>query len=166
MLIGGVGYRWLRDMSFGVIASDELARQEWPDGVEVSDLGYGAHFVTQDLLDAQPPYDRLILLAGVERDRVPGELRRYDWKGSNADPDEVQARMREAGAGVVDVDHLLVIAEHFKGLPRQVVVVEVEPVEITAGDALSPKVAALLPEVLALVRREALAPPLPERSAR
>lgn len=165
MLIGGVGYRWLRDMSFGVVASDELARQEWPAGVEVSDLGYGAHFVTQDLLDAQPPYDRLVLLAGVERGGPPGELRRYNWKASNTDPEEVQARMREAGAGVVDVDHLLVIAEHFKGLPKEVVVVEVEPVEITAGEALSPKVAALLPEVFDLVRREALARPVAKRRA-
>ena len=55
VLIGGVGYRWMRDASFGLVASDALAREQWPDGVEVADLGYGALYVALDLLDARPP---------------------------------------------------------------------------------------------------------------
>ena len=159
VLIGGVGYRWLRDASFGLVATDELARQAWPPGVEVADLGYGALYVAQDLGDASPPYDRLILLAAVERGRAPGRVFRERWSGAPFDPDDLQARIREAGAGVIDLDHLLAIAHYFGALPDDVVLVEVEPVETSGGEALSPAGAALLPEVLELARREALAPP-------
>ena len=158
VLIGGVGYRWLRDASFGLVASDELARLEWPPGIEVADLGYGALYVAQDLADAQPPYQRVILLAGVARGRTPGRIYRYQWEGALPDAEEIQARVREAGAGVIDLDHLLVIAQHFGALPDDVVAIEVEPVDATGGDELSPAVADLLPQVIELVRREALAP--------
>ena len=158
VLIGGIGYRWLRDASFGLIASDELARLEWPPGIDVADLGYGAVHVAQDLADARPPYGRVILLAGVARGRAPGRVYRYRWQGSLPDADEIQARVREACAGVIDVDHLLIVAQHFGALPDDVVAIEVEPVEATGGDGLSPRAADLLPEVMALARREALAP--------
>jgi hydrogenase maturation protease len=159
VLIGGVGYRWQGDTSFGLVATDELARLAWPTGVEVADLGYGALYVMQDLADARPPYERLILLAAVPRGRTPGEIYRYRWEGALPDADEIQERVREAGAGVIDLDHLLVIAQHFGALPGEVVVVELEPVDAAGRDGLSPAAAALLPGVAELVRREALAPP-------
>lgn len=158
VLIGGVGYRWQRDASFGLVAADALARLAWPPGVAVDDLGYGALYVAQDLADARPPYGRLILLAGTARGRSPGRLYRSRWDGPPADADEIQARIREAGAGVIDVDHLLVIARHFGALPPEVILIEAEPVDATGGEDLSPAVAALLPAALALARREALAP--------
>lgn len=158
VLIGGVGYRWQRDASFGLVAGDALARLAWPPGVEVADLGYGAIFVAQDVADARPPYGRLILLAGTARGRPPGRLYRSRWDGPPADAEEIQARIREAGAGVIDLDHLLVIARHFGALPPEVILIEVEPVDAAGGEDLSPAVAALLPDALALARREALAP--------
>ncbi len=157
VLIGGVGYRWLRDASFGLIASDELARLDWPPGIEVADLGYGAIYVAQDLADAQPPYGRLILLAGVARGREPGKIYRYQWRGVRSNPEEIQAYIREAGAGVIDLEHLLVIAQHFGALPHEVIVIELEPIDVTGGDGVSPEAASLLPEVIEMVRREAMA---------
>jgi hydrogenase maturation protease len=157
VLIGGVGYRWQRDASFGMIASDELTRLNWPNGIEVADLGYGAIYAAQDLADAHPPYTCLILLAGSQRGRLPGNLYVYRWPKTPRDQSEILARIREAGAGVIDLDHLLVIAQHFGALPPEVLVVEVEPVDVHGGDGLSQEVATLLPEVVALVRNEALA---------
>jgi hydrogenase maturation protease len=156
ILIGGVGYRWMRDASFGVVASDELQRLGWPPGVEVADLGHGALRVAQDLADARPPYDRLILLAGVARGRTPGQLYRREPERTLPDAEEIQARVREAGAGVIDLDHLLVVAGHLGALPREVVLVELEPVESSWGDGLSHEAAARLHEAVDLVRREAL----------
>ena len=157
VLIGGVGYRWQRDASCGLVASDALARLDWPPGVEVADLGYGALYVVQDLADARPPYARLILLASADRGRPPGRLYSRRWEGRLAHPDEVQARIREAGAGVIDLDHLLVIAQHFGALPADVLVVEVEPIDTAGGESLSPGVADVLPVAIDRVRREALA---------
>ena len=159
ILIGGVGYRWQGDLSLGLVAADELARLQWPPGVEIADLGYGAIYVALDLADAQPPYERVILLAAVARGREPGRICCYQWGGVLPDADEIQARVREAGAGVIDLDHLLIIAQHFGALPQDVVVVEVEPLAVSIGDNLSPAAADLLPKVIALVQRKALAPP-------
>lgn len=159
VLIGGVGYRWLRDASFGLVVSDALAGLEWPSGIEVADLGYGALFVAQDLAAAQPPYDRLILLAGIARGRAPGRLYRRRWDGALPDAHEIQARVREAGAGVIDVDHLLVIAQRFGALPRDVITIELEPVDTSGGDGLSQAAARRMAEAIELVRREAVARP-------
>ena len=157
VLIGGVGYRWQGDASFGLVASDALMRESWPDTVDVADLGYGALYVTQDLSDAHPAYTRLVLLAGVARGRPAGELYRSTWRAPALSTAEIQERVREAGAGVIDLDHLLVIASYFGALPADVVTLEFEPIELAGAD-LSPAAAALLPEVLARARSEALAP--------
>jgi hydrogenase maturation protease len=159
VLIGGVGYRWQGDASFGLVASDALAREAWPDHVQVADLGYGALYVAQDLADADPPYTRLVLLAGVPRGRRPGELYCWRWQGPLPGAEEVQARVREAGAGVIDLNHLLVIANYFGALPADVVILEFEPIEVAGAD-LSPAAAARLPEALAQARQAALAPVL------
>jgi hydrogenase maturation protease len=158
VLIGGVGYRWQRDASFGVVASDALAAEEWPPEVEVMDLGYGAIYVAQDLLHAEPPYDRLVLLAGVERGREPGGLCRSRWEGVMPDAEELQELIREAGAGIVDLDHLLYIAMHFRALPREVVLIEFEPVDSSIGEELSPLGERRLRQALAWARREVSAP--------
>jgi hydrogenase maturation protease len=154
VLIGGVGYRWMRDASFGLVISDALARLDWPPGTEVADLGYGAIYAAQDIAAARP--DRLILIAGVERGRTPGQLYRREPDRTLPAPEEIQARVREAGAGVIDLDHLLVIAGHFGALPPEVVVLELEPADAAGGDGLSDAATARLPEAIELVRREAL----------
>ena len=158
VLIGGVGYRWQRDASFGLAVSDALAGLAWPGHVQVADLGYGALYVTQDLADARPPYQRLLLVAGAARGRPPGRLYCARWRAALPGDDEIQERVREAGAGVVDLDHLLIIASHFGALPPDVVTLELEPVEVDGGDGLSPRAAALVPEAVAHARAIALAP--------
>ena len=163
VLIGGVGYRWMRDASFGLVACDALARQGWPEGVEVADLGYGALYAALDLADANPPYERIILVAAVRRDRVAGRLYSARWVPPPADDDDLQERIREAGAGVIDLDHLLRIARHFGGLPEDVVCIELEPTDVSGGEELSDAATACLDETLQLVRAQTLTPALPRR---
>jgi hydrogenase maturation protease len=161
-LIGGVGYRWQRDASFGLVATDEMMLQQWPAGIEVADLGYGAIHVAQDLADACPPYERLILVAGAQRDRRPGSAWRYGPDTSLPAAHEIQERIREAGAGVIDLDHLLVIARHFKALPPEVLVVELEPARSDYGVELSPEASQALPQIVSFIREQALAASWPE----
>jgi hydrogenase maturation protease len=158
VLIGGVGYRWFGDQSFGLLAGDTLAGLDWPPGVEVADLGYGALHVALDLADADPPYERVVLIAVTERGREPGRLYRFRHDGATPDTEQVQARLYEAAAGVIDLDHLLVIGRHLGALPDDVVAVELEPRPGSTGDRLSPQAQALLPRAVELARREALAP--------
>jgi hydrogenase maturation protease len=152
VLIGGVGHRWQRDASFGVVACDELARMDWPEGVEVADLGYGALYAAQDIGDAVPPYERLVLLAAMPRGRDRGRIYSYRYQCELPPADEIQERVREAGAGVIDLDHLLVIAAHLRVLPPEVIVIELEPVDMSPGIELTPEGAACVSEAIRLVR--------------
>jgi hydrogenase maturation protease len=152
VLIGGVGHRWQRDASFGVLVSDELARMEWPEGIEVADLGYGALYAAQDIGDAVPAYERLVLLAAMPRGRDPGRIYSYRYHRELPPAEEIQERVREAGAGVIDLDHLLVIAAHLQALPPDVIVIELEPVDMSPGIELTAQGSACVPEALRLVR--------------
>jgi hydrogenase maturation protease len=165
VLVGGVGYRWFGDGSFALLVSDALAGLEWASGVDVLDLGYGALHVAMDLADIDLPYERVVLIAVTERGRAPGQLYRFACDPGAPSAQDVQDRMYEAGAGVIDLDHLLVLGRHFGALPDDVVAVELEPYPGTTGDQLSPAAQALLPQAVELVRREVLAPArVPTRS--
>jgi hydrogenase maturation protease len=158
VLVGGVGYRWFGDGSFALLVSDALSGLGWPPGVDVLDLGYGALHVAMDLADVDPAYERVVLIAVTERGREPGQLYRFACDSGAPAAQDVQDRMYEAGAGVIDLDHLLVIGRHFNALPDDVVAVELEPHPGTTGDELSAAAHALLPQAVELVRREVLAP--------
>jgi hydrogenase maturation protease len=161
VLVGGVGYRWFGDASFALLVSDALGDVAWPVEVDVLDLGYGALHVAMDLGDVEPTYERAVLLAVTERGRAPGRLYRFDCPPVVPEPQDVQDRMYEAGAGVIDLDHLLVIGRHFGALPDDLVAIELDPHPGTTGDQLSAAAQALLPEAVDLVRREVLAPARP-----
>lgn len=147
----------MRDASIGLVACDQLAGAPWPASVRVDDLGYGAIYASQDIASFAP--DRLILLAGVARGREPARVYRSRWQPSAVADEELQEMIREAGAGIIELDHLLAIGQHFGSLPAHTLLLEVEPVEASGGDGLSPACSDLLPELLALARREALLPP-------
>lgn len=153
-LIGGVGYRWQRDASIGVVAADVLSTLEWPPNVSVADLGYGAIYAAMDLAAFSPPLDRLILIAACDRGRAPGSIHRYTYEGSAPDPEETLARIREAGAGVIDLDHLLVIAQEMRALPPHVIVMEIEPLDREPGVDLSEGGRDLLASVVKMVQDE------------
>lgn len=156
-LIGGVGYRFQSDLSFGLFVSDALHQAPDLEGVDVMDLGYGAIFVAQDLATGSPPYQRVVLVSAAVRGRGHGLYERSPAPPTES-VDQIQERIREAGAGVIDLDHLLVIGAHFNAFPPDLRVVELEPWELSSGEALSPMAAQLLPEAIARVRAAALEP--------
>lgn len=158
VLIGGVGYWWQRDGSFGLEAVDVLARLDWPPNVRVEKLDYGAIYLSQDLRAVDPPYDRVVLIAGVERGRPMGSLHVHRWLPTPMDADQLQLLMYGAGSGLVDLDHLLPLAHHLGALPEDVVVVEFEMVDSAGGEGLSSAAQERMDEVVEIVRHQALAP--------
>jgi hydrogenase maturation protease len=150
MLIAGVGYPHLRDMSLGPVLIERLQSNEWPPHVELADLSYGPIGVLQDL-DNCAPYERIIFVAGVKRNQSPGTIYCYRWEHQLPDVDDIQARVAEAMMGVISLENLLVIATYFGKLPRDVVVIEVEAADDTGGEGLTPAVEAVLPQVIAAI---------------
>ncbi len=151
VLVGGVGYRFLRDLSFGPLLTDGLQKEKWPEGVEIEDLSYGPVAILHNL-DARPPYDRLVLVAGVKRGRPPGSVTQYRWDGHLPDDEEIQARVEEAGSGVISLDNLLVFLTYFRRMPQDVVVIEIEGAHEDWGEGFSPEVESATPQVVAMIR--------------
>ena len=151
ILIAGVGYRTLRDMSLGPVLMDRLVQDTWPHGVEVEDLSYGPVGVMHSL-DEHGPYDRMIFVAGVRRHRQPGTVCCYRWGHQLPVAEEVQARVAESVTGIISLDNLLIIATYFGKLPRDVVVIEVEAADEGWGEGFTPDVEAVIPKVIDKIR--------------
>ena len=149
MLVGGIGYRNLRDGSVGLHVIDRLANRAG-DGIEVEDVSYHPVGLSQNLQD-RPDYDRLILVAAVARDRSPGTISSYRWDGVLPDAREIQTRISEAVTGVISLDNTLVVCGALGGLPGDVRVVEVEPESEDWGEELSPAIDQRLPEIVETV---------------
>lgn len=165
ILVGGVGYRLLRDYSVGVVVSDRLEEREWPEHVRVQDLSFNPVAVAQQLeedLAADP--DLLVLfVSAAARGRRPATVVSYRWDGSLPGPDRVQAAVAEAVTGVIALDNTLMVAKQFGGLPEDVVVVEIEPKVEGFGEELTAEVAEGVEEVIRRVEAIALNPSLAER---
>ena len=153
-LIGGVGYRFTRDLSFGPLVIDRLRGESWPDGIEVEDLSYAPIAIVQRWTEARP--DRLILIGAVARgDRPAGILCRYCSTGVLPEPEEIQFRVGEALTGVISLDNLLIVTRAFDALPRDVEVIEVEPADQGWGDGLSAPLSEAMTAVIEVLRVEA-----------
>ena len=149
VLIGGVGYRFLRDQSLGIHIAERLVERA-RNGIEVEDLGYHPIGFVQNL-EERPDYDRIVLVSAVRRGRAPGTVEVYRWEGELPSPAEIQDRVSEAVTGVISLDNLLVVSTAFGALPDDVRVVEIEPFDDGWGDGFTPEIEARIPEVVETV---------------
>lgn len=155
VLVGGIGYRNLRDHSLGVAVTDALEAEAWPDGVAVEDVSYNPIALVQRLEDerALGGLERVVLVAAVPRPgRPPGTIEAYRWDRALPDAERIQAAVAEAVTGVISLDNTLVVAEQFQAWPSDVLVVELEPQDHEFGSELSAAAARAFPELCAIVR--------------
>jgi len=145
VLVGGVGYRFLRDGAVGPYMADHLAAAA-SNGVEVEDLGYHPIGFTQNLQD-RPAYDRIVLVGAIKRGREPGTVTAYRWDHALPSVKEIQERVSEAVTGVISLDNLLIVTEAFKAFPDDVRVVEIEPADEGWGEGFSPVIENKLTEI-------------------
>jgi hydrogenase maturation protease len=145
VLVGGLGYQFLRDESVGPYMVERLAARA-PDGVEVEDLSYHPVGLVHNL-QARPRYDRMVVVAAARRGHPPGTIRCYRWDRSLPSREEIQARVSEAVTGVISLDNLLVVCEALGALPDDVRVVEVEPGAEGWGEGFSEAMRLRLDEI-------------------
>ena len=151
ILVGGVGYTNLRDLSVGPLLVERLRLTPWPPGVDIEDLSAGAvHEV--HLLQSRSPYHAAILISGVRRGGPPGSVRSYRWDHAPRTTDEIQERVSEALVGIIGLDTLLTVLDHFGALPADTRIVEIEPRDEDWGGELSAPVGAVMADVERLVR--------------
>jgi hydrogenase maturation protease len=166
VLIGGVGYRNLRDHSFGVVLVDSLATEAWAADVCVEDISYNPIAVVQRLQDDPPDrrFQVAVIIGALQRTgRMPGTLSVYRWDNVLPSAGGIHEAITEAVTGIISLDNTLVIARHFNVLPTTVVVVELEPDAHECGEALTPAAAAALAHARDVVTLLALEPSLAAR---
>ena len=152
ILVGGVGNPWLRDLDFGPQFVRRAREMEWPEGVLFEDAAVSAHRVLHLLQELTP--ERVIFVAGYARGDPPGTIRRTLADTSAPEGEEVEGMLGEAAGGVVDFDHTLVVTRHFKALPADTVLIEVEALDTAFGTGFSPEVEACMEPVIEMVRKE------------
>lgn len=158
ILIGTVGYHCLRDYSVGPMLLPHLQEMSWPAGVEVDELNWGPIAIVQRFQAEETPFERVVILTARDQGRPPGTLTLRRWRGGLPDDERLQARVAEAVTGVISVDNLLIIGEHFDIWPDETFLVDVEPGPEEAGETFTPAVESAVPDILDTVRHAALAP--------
>jgi hydrogenase maturation protease len=156
VLVSGIGYSNLSDMSFGRVLLSDLAEMQWPDHVHVEDLNYGPIMIYQWFEESPVKYDKAVFVSAANRGREPGTLEVYRWNGVLPDKAEIQARIEEAITGVISLENLLIVCKHFDVLPGNVIIVEIEPQKEDWGLEFSPAVEARRNEAIEIVRNLAL----------
>lgn len=155
ILVAGVGYQHLSDLSFGPVLVERMQEMEWPEEVQIEDFGWGPISILHWFEESPGRKFRRAIFAGaVERGREPGGLYTYAWLAQKPDPEVVQDRISEALTGVISLENLLVIAQHFEALPSDTTVIELEPVEQDWGSELSRTGRKRMEDAIAWIRAE------------
>ncbi len=142
VLIGGVGYPDLADVSVSWQVVDALERRRLPDGVVAEDISYNPVAVAQRLDDepAGARFAAVVMVGAVRRGHPPGTVTAYRWDGVLPDPREVQGAVTDAVTGIIHLDNTLIVTRQLQALPARVAVVEIEPLVESFGEPLSPPV--------------------------
>jgi len=154
VLIGGVGYTNLHDLSVGPTVVDRLKALALPEHIEVDDLN---HLIAAYQKLSQEHYDKIILVGAVKRGREPGMVDIYGYGEDLTLPDEEEIRIRvaEGVSGTVNLESLLILCKYYGVLPSDVIVIEVEPEDDQWGEGFTPKVERAIEKVIDLVMDEA-----------
>lgn len=157
VLIGSVGYHNLSNYSVGPILLPVLRQMEWPEMVTIEELHWGPLAVVQYLESLAEPFERVVILTALSRpNRRVGDITLHQWAGGLPSAETIQARIGDAVTGVIGVENLLVIGEHFNIWPEEVFIVDVEPGPEKYGPDLDREVQEKTAGILALLRRISL----------
>ncbi len=160
ILVAGVGYHHLSDLSFGPKLVERLRGMDWPDEIRIEDFSYGPIAILHWFEESPGKrFDRAIFAGAAERGREPGTLATYGWLVNSLDPEVVQERVSEALTGVISLENLLIISQHFGALPPDTSVLELEPVDKEWGTELSPLGEERMEQAVEWIRREVHAGP-------
>ena len=125
--LGLVGYyQFIRGYPLGPELKQRLDDISWRHQVDIKEMNWGPVAIVQEFQANKISYDRVVLVAAVQRGGEVGSVTCRQWVGGEMKVMEVQNRIFEAVTGIISVDNLLVIGAHFKIWPQEVIVIEVE----------------------------------------
>ena len=136
--LGLVGYyQFIRGYPLGPELKERLETIEWSEHqVDIKEMNWGPVAIVQDFQASDVSYDRMVLIAAVARGGKTGAVTCRQWIGGELGVMAVQERIFEAVTGIISVDNLLVIGEHFGIWPRELIVIEVEIPDDSIGNLI------------------------------
>ncbi|MDQ6757161.1 MAG: hypothetical protein M3004_09515, partial [Bacteroidota bacterium] len=147
--LGTVGYHNLRNHSIGPSLLPQLQKMRWAEDVEVDELNWGPIAIVQKFQSLATAYDRVILIAAIERPgRNIGDITVYKWMGNLPDEELIQRCVGDAVTGVISVENLLIIGEYFKIWAKETFVVDMEPGPEEAGEGFTEEMQQAVPDLI------------------
>lgn len=136
--IGLVGYYpFLRGYPMGPELKRRLEALAGPgQHVAIKEMNWGPIAIVQDFQASGEVFDRIVLVAAVDRGLAPGTVAARLWVGGKLDAEMVQGRIFEAVTGIISLDNLLVIGEHFHIWPRELITIEVQLSDNSIGNLI------------------------------
>ncbi len=158
VFIGTVGYHNLCNHSIGSALLPDLQKMIWEPGVDLDELNWGPIAIVQKFQALPIPYDRVILLAAIERPgRKIGETTVFRWQGKLPGEEMIQRCIGDAVTGVISVENLLIIGEYFKIWAPETFLIDVEPGPEEAGEDFTEEMQEAIPELILTLQHLSLA---------
>ena len=144
ILILGIGNILLKDEGVGVHVVQKLKEMSLPENVEVLDGGTAG----LDLADYIAGRKKLIVIDAVNAGGKPGTLYRLTKENLDIKPKAIFSFHE------IDFLDALHISEVVNSKPEEVVVIGIEPKDMSIGTELSPEIEERIPRIIELVASE------------
>jgi len=144
ILILGIGNLLLKDEGVGVHVVNKMKEMSVPDNVEVLDGGTAG----LDLVDFIEGYKKLIVIDAVNAGEKPGTLYRLTEENLDIKPKAISSFHE------IDFIDALHMSEIVNSKPEEIVVIGIEPKDMSSGLELSPEIEERIPEIIKLVMKE------------
>jgi hydrogenase maturation protease len=144
ILVLGIGNILLKDEGIGVHVIDKLKQMSLPDNVEVLDGGTAG----LDLVDFIEGYRKLIVIDAVNAGGKPGTLYRLTEENLDIKPKAISSFHE------IDFLDALYMSELVNSRPEEIVVIGVEPKDMSGGLGLSPEIEERIPKIIEVVMKE------------
>ncbi len=147
-LVACLGNIFLSDDGFGVEVARRLAREQFPEGVRVTDYGIRGMHLAYDLAEG---FDTTILVDTAQRGDAPGTVYLIEPERDAGRDDAAQLSLFNAHG--MQPDLVLSLAGSLGGDAGRVLVVGCEPATLEEGMGLSTPVTAAVDEAVAMITR-------------
>ena len=146
VLVLSIGNILLRDEGLGAAVIEALSGMELPDGVELLDGGTGG----ADLLDIICDRKKLVVIDAIGAGLPSGSIVRLTADDLQANPGQIRSLH---DFGLIET---LAMAKHLGCAPEEVVVVGVEPKDLSVGIGVSEAISSVMPRIKQTVLNELL----------
>jgi len=134
--IGLVGYyQFVRGYPIGPSLKEKIEAAEWfYDDVVIKEMNWGPIAIVQEFQAEKIEYDRFVLITAIDRGLPDKTVTCRRWVGGDMDVIAIQDRVFEAVTGVISMDNLLVIGDHFGVWPKEVITIEAQLQDTAFGE--------------------------------